>query len=447
MKQIKKNKKIKYTKPKIFITLLHDFCNEKIPVNSNIKLGNYSIEITEERNFLYYNSNPILILFKNENTYIIKESFDNGSGSRNCFNAYTLEKSIPEFYYRYFFKNIDNFISVKSLADLTDNDFANLIKETLIYNNQNYLNNVSFIKEFINNNRMTSIYYDSMEYDEKIFYGYGSHSIDLTFYEKYAKNLDKLYDLEIEYKSYCNKYKGWVKDGCYPMQLLKFKIKDYLENGCSIFYTEEENDIFKFKSFRKKYLLNENGSFKFSLKESKLIYYDLKKRKEYQEIYLVKKEKKEKERNKDRFKTAKTALDNLENWRSNKNTYLSSFYYYNFLKILPLKTPKPLKEQDYKDIIVETNARAYFTLQEAKILYTLFKKCIETSTNYVPEKTISISGYNFIGIFYKSITVLNIENAEDLKEEVIETWCIKVGCHTVIQSEIEAFIKYYNLNW
>lgn len=437
-----KEKKVqKYIRPKNSQELIHHWANHLSPIDKEIKINGYEVYRTDNESELYKNGYLIGLYNNRLNSFFVKKeitssSWGSGYTTHYILNAISNEnkfavKKLPE---------IDRFkISYYSYYEWFKNEFLDYFESSL--------NQVSYIKEYVKNNKITSrLWTDNYRLERKDEFLKPFQLISKRHYNKVIKEV-------IKYNSKCKKYEGWSYTYTYyNIVPLEFKIKDYLEKGNNLFLTEEEQKVIEFKNWRHKYI-KRDGRFIYNLEVSKDIFNNEERKKEAEESLRIheefKKSREETRRAEERKKDLKRHIETFKNidlWREDRYRNFN-FGYYDVLRIINYGHYNINNVNNANWIaekMVETSRRARFTLEEAKMLYKLFKRCIETDIEFIPEKEILVSGYKLISIVKRPMTVINIEKEE---EETVNTWVIRVACHSCIASEVEAFIKYYKLDW
>lgn len=119
-------------------------------------------------------------------------------------------------------------------------------------------------------------------------------------------------------------------------------------------------------------------------------------------------------------KDTEKQLELLELWLNNINNF-SSYY----LDKIPIHLRINKNE-------VETTMGARVPVDEAKLLFTKFKKCVNNNINwYTNDEKIKVGLYS----------------VEKIYCEFDGYWYIKAGCHTIRDVEIYKFIEQYKLDW
>lgn len=430
-----KEKKVeKYIRPKNSTELIHHWANHLSPLGKEIKINGYEVYRKEDESLLYKHGTLVGLYNSDLKTFFVKSDIDSGGWSSGQ-STRSINNSISD-------KN--NSLIVKKIPthSIIKNEvfYLEWVKNEFLHIYQHDLNRISYLKEVVKNNKITSeSYLNNYIYKLDDLYNLGSKRL----FNKALKQV-------IKYDSKCQKYEGWSPTYTYYDTVkLEFSIKDYLKKGNRLFLTEDEIKVIEFKNWRYKYI-KRDGKFIYNLEISKKFYEDLEKRAEIEESHKVfvdnVKARIEAKRAEDRKKDLKKHIETLKNidlWRNNEIRSFN-FPYYDVLRIKTIKGGTFGGVTESLETIVETSRSARFKLEEAKMLYKLFKRCVETNTEFIPEKEILVSGYRLIGIFNKPMTVLNIEKEE---EETVTTFVVRCGCHSILQSEVEAFIKYYKLDW
>jgi hypothetical protein len=431
----------KYIRPKNITELIHHWANHLSPLGKEIKINGYEVYRKEDESLLYKHGTLIGLYNNDLKTFFVKAGIESGAFG-NGKSTWDILRSISDKNNSLIVKKIPTDLILKNEVF-----YLEWIKNEFLYKYEHDLNKISYLKEHISNNRITCEahidYYTKKEFSD--LYNLGNKRL----FNKALKQV-------IKYDSKCQKYEGWSPTYTYYDKVpLEFTIKDYLEKGNRLFLTEDEIKVIEFKNWRYKYI-KRDGKFIYNLENSKRFYEDLEKRNEIEEslkVFIADKEaKEERKRAEERKKDLKRHIETLKNidlWRNNEIRSFN-FPYYDVLRISKFNKFRRLYELDDNlpkeeiETVVETSRSARFKLKEAKMLYKLFKRCVENDTEFIPDKEIFVSGYRLIGIVKKPITILNIEKEE---EEVVTTFIIRVGCHQCTASEIEAFVKYYKLDW
>jgi hypothetical protein len=115
----------------------------------------------------------------------------------------------------------------------------------------------------------------------------------------------------------------------------------------------------------------------------------------------------------------KHAEENIEDWVHNKiNNIPMNWHLPTFLRLNPDKKK------------VQTSKGAIVSVDNAKLLYGLLKKCRKNDQEHKPKESIKIDFYQYRGI-----------------EKVDETFIVCVGCHRISSQQVDRFIKDFNLDW
>lgn len=217
-------------------------------------------------------------------------------------------------------------------------------------------------------------------------------------------------------KVHCEIPAGWGSSSFYKNIDIKLKtpkreiVNIYANDLNHLLLNKEQLEELDYKSIRLEYKFNNVNLFSYDegfkrYKENKQEFIDTLKTRSanWQEKQKIEQEKKRKE-------IQLKDLSKLEEWRNGGNYHLN----------LPYSALRLNNNQ------VQTSLGVNITIEEAKNAYRAFKlgKILGSK----------IAGYNVIGI--RHIDIFG-------KTEK----CIIVGCHTIPESEINKFIKFYNLDW
>lgn len=327
----------------------------------------------------------------------------------------------------------------------------NFITKEIIDDYQNYLNRISYYKEVIENNRILGlnsiirnlIYINPIEHYEILFDK-----------ELLTKTLDKKVTYTTEYR----KYNGWGKSNYETLQTLKHEhsINEIINKGLNLYFTDEQIEILKLKHFLYSYCRIENSnkiqtiyrgikdhtsiSYTISLKDAKLIWFSDKKEEWKQEqINRAAEENRRKEEKylKEKEEKLKEALLKINNFRNGSSLIFSSLtssIYDLGYTILRFGQASMGNVIDYRSHI-ESSLGMRIEIEEAKKALQLFR-IKETKHDLV-------QGFKYNGIIKRTIPYLD----ENANVQYREEDCISIGCHTVPESEIKAFLEYYKLDW
>ena len=407
--------------------LIHLWCNFKI--DKEVKSGNYRFTPTE-----FFVKESLKGVIK-EDKYgtkikrtILLEEFDNVGAFGSGINNWNISNAIPDKTNRIVLKKLPKIYTHGNSSKNTD--VYHLQKEFIAEITQN-LDALTFFKEFINNNRLSTKYYSIA-------------SLKVNKKEENFKQLLLLYNKEttneflkekLNFKHCWVKYNGWGRNNNqYYYTDINLSPNKIFNEGLLTSLTTEELDTIQFKEWRNEWDKNpftKNNSFRNTLKESRKIYDNSELKLAQEERYKsqqlsVEKEKLEKEAKRIQEQVKNFSKD-IKEWREfNKNKFNTSWtnIMYPTLRV--------------NDTQIETSMGATVTIQDAKKALSLFRKAIEG---------IKV-GENMIGNFqFRRVNKKIFNVLVDDKLEQKECNYIEIGCHKIPDVEIFNFLKFYNLNW
>ena len=338
-------------------------------------------------------------------------SFDNRGSFGNGLNCWDLQRAIPP-------EKLAINCKVIPGKDTKGEDWFLWISNEYHKDNVHEYNKIAWLKEAVSNNRIPSIHsLDVKLREEKLL-----RQLDP---ETFTRILNTETTQEIEYKH----YSGWgSSNDIRQKQKITFKPVDF---KLETFFTEHEIEVLKMKEWRDKYD-KERGrdnviSYAKSLKEMTNIWFDPIERERYckarEEKLAADKESERLAELKRQEEKVKEILLILNEWREGRNYHSVSYVGYTLLKL----------NLDKKKIVSSQGMTIEF--EEAKKALRLFR-AKETRHELV-------QGFKYNGIQVRNIPYLNEEGEVAYRMEN----CLCIGCHTVPESEIKAFLEFYKLEW
>lgn len=348
----------------------------------------------------------------NTSVVYLLQSFDNRGSYGSGLSIWDISRAIPPEKFRIH-------CSVISGKDTKGEDWFLWMQNEFHKNNKHPYNTVAQFKEVISNNRIPSIYNSVLELNDHL-------ELRALDPETFTRILNTETTQEIEYV----KYSGWGPRGeVRQKQKITFKPVDF---KLETFFTEHEIEVLKMKEWRDKYdkvKTRDSLSYTYSLKEITKVWFGDPKEKE---LFCKAREEKlaadiESERLAELKRIevkVKESLSRINDWREGKvyrHTYLNVGY--TCLRLNPDRTS-----------IISSQSMT-IDLEEAKKALRLFRA--------KEMKHDLIQGFTYRGIQKVNIPYLDEQGevAYRYEDSVI------CGCHVCPESEILAFLKFYNLNW
>ena len=338
-------------------------------------------------------------------------SFDNRGSFGNGLNCWDLQRAIPP-------EKLAINCKVIPGKDTKGEDWFLWISNEYHKDNVHEYNKIAWLKEAVSNNRIPSIHsLDVKLREEKLL-----RQLDP---ETFTRILNTETTQEIEYKH----YSGWgSSNDIRQKQKITFKPVDF---KLETFFTEHEIEVLKMKEWRDKYDKERDRdnviSYAKSLKEMTKIWFDPIERERYckarEEKLAADKESERLAELKRQEEKVKEILLILNEWREGRNYHSVSYVGYTLLKL----------SLDKKKIVSSQGMTIEF--EEAKKALRLFR-AKETRHELV-------QGFKYNGIQVRNIPYLNEEGEVAYRMEN----CLCIGCHTVPESEIKAFLEFYKLEW
>lgn len=345
-------------------------------------------------------------------------SFDNRGSFGNGLNCWQLQRAIPP-------EKLAVTCKVIPGKDTKGEDWFLWMSNEYHEDNVHEYNKIAWLKEAISNNRIPSIHsLDVKLREEKLL-----RQLDP---ETYTRIINTEITQEIEYKH----YSGWGSTtDIRQRQKITFKPVDF---KLETFFTEHEIEVLKMKEWRDKYDKERDSiksgynyktitTYAKSLKEMTKIWFDPIERERYckarEEKLAADKESERLAKLKRREKDVQKALLEIDKWRESKNRSYMSTLGYTLLKLSSEKT------------VIVSSQSMIIQLEEAKKALRLFR-AKETRHELV-------QGFKYNGIQVRNIPYLNEEGEVAYRMEN----CLCIGCHTVPESEIKAFLEFYKLEW
>jgi len=405
MKEIKK-----YNTKSAVDELLHGWVNELI--TKEIHKASYDFTPTK----MYCNNSLVAIHYKK--CIIIKE-FNNKGFYGNGLNTYDVERAANYLNY-YVVPNLNIFNG----DNVTLENKINFIVKDLIYKYSNYIDRLSYFKEFASNNRLQNPIYALSD-------NISLYHIIPGFKTAYNKAIKRKVKSTISY----NFYGGWGRGYDYRQRMtIEFKFEE-LFNGT--FYTsrltEEEKKIITLKKLRHNYCsyteINYNRLTKYTHTLTNFI-------KEYEkrgEEFLKECEKYKQDR--ERIKEERELLKQKE--EIIKNLQLIQVFRQSDLRNLRLLFQILKMKNGY----VHTSMGVSITIEDAKNALYLFRNEVSPA-----KVTKTIGGFKYTGISNIQVPhLIKKDNKFDI--EIKEEKALVIGCHKIPESEINALLEYYKLDW
>ena len=408
--------------------LMHHFVHGVFPTESR---SNYWYE----ENKLYYggtciavklnyNSTPILLIWKD---FDRRGSFGNGYNAWNIVRAASGVLKCIAIEDKYLLKNID-------VSNITEEDKVTIIldwfyTEVLIPYIHIYADAVHLLETDSYN---TSGRYNNPKYIESLdeFKNWGK-ATTIDIFEVSKKTIYNHIYNKSEWVTVA--YKGWKAINSYVR--VDKPVSFYLNQNA--WFTEKENELLKFKKFKYD-LLNKLRECDWSLNaavyilqlnggKTKTTVKDIYKNQEDTDKLLQAIEARKLQLDDIRARKAKknaeerlkASFEKLELWlNGGKVSHLYLYYIPIHLRI--------------NDDDVETTLNATVPLKHAELLYKFFKKTVASDTPW------HSNGHTFKIGHYK------VEYINKLSDG---SWCLKAGCHTIYEREIDYFVERNKLNW
>jgi len=338
-------------------------------------------------------------------------SFDNKGRFGNGLNCWSISKAIPPEKFRIYCDVIPG-------KDTKGEDWFLWMQNEFHKDNANNYNRIAWYKEAVSNNRIPSVVNVHLELAEYK----ACRQLDP---ETFTRIINTKTTQEIEYKH----YSGWGSRGeVRQKQKITFKPVDF---KLETFFTEHEIEVLKMKEWRDKYdkVRDRDNviSYAKSLKEMTKIWFDPIERERYckarEEKLAADKESERLAELKRKEKDVQKALLEIDKWRESKNRSYMNTLGYTLLKL------------DSEKTVIVSSQFMTIDLEEAKKALRLFR-AKETRHELV-------QGFKYNGIQVRNIPYLNEEGEVDYRMEN----CLSVGCHTIPESEIKAFLEFYKLEW
>ena len=338
-------------------------------------------------------------------------SFDNKGRFGNGLNCWDLQRAIPP-------EKLAINCKVIPGKDTKGEDWFLWISNEYHKDNVHEYNKIAWLKEAVSNNRIPSIHSLNLQLT-------GDVRLRQLDPETYTRVINTETTQEIEYKH----YSGWgSSNDIRQKQKITFKPVDF---KLETFFTEHEIEVLKMKEWRDKYDKERDRdnviSYAKSLKEMTKIWFDPIERERYckarEEKLAADKESERLAELKRQEEKVKEILLILNEWREGRNYHSVSYVGYTLLKL----------SLDKKKIVSSQGMTIEF--EEAKKALRLFR-AKETRHELV-------QGFKYNGIQVRNIPYLNEEGEVAYRMEN----CLCIGCHTVPESEIKAFLEFYKLEW
>lgn len=217
-------------------------------------------------------------------------------------------------------------------------------------------------------------------------------------------------------------YRGWTKNRNLVYKIPSIKISNIVNDGLGIAFTTEEINYLKYRVWINTYKSKGHC-------DSLLNVFNNAELKEAHElnIHTIKckiKEQKEIERKLERQKNVIKELKLINNFRLNNFNF--NFYYLGYV-VFKITCDNPF--------IIKSSLGMPINIHAAKKAIELFR--------------LKYKGHELVARFkYEGIIKQEIPHLNE-KDELyyIEEDCIKIGCHVIPESEINEFLKFYNLDW
>jgi len=388
-----KDKKIKIVKT--IGEIFHLFANQTY---NKARTSNYKYEI--DGISLFKNNIEIARIYSKIKKIVLVQDYNDIGSFGNGYSSWEVKKA---------FNNDWNIIegSITKFSTSTSNkDIKNeTFKEIIDYYINKIVDDYSNLNDVINDNN----FYDN----------YCLYSIKRTI-ESFIRIKDILHiPISLIKKKYNNKtfwfirYKGWSS---YNDNItIDNRPYDWLYKDL---FTDEELEVLNCKNWIHKWIYN-TGSI--LTKQEKIdLYKDVDRRKEYEGKVEERRKLKAKQ---DAIRIEKIRKDNYDKQLLDIDRWLKG----ERIGIYRL----PIHLRIIADNNVETSRNAIIPLSHCKLLYLKFRNCINSNTEW-------ISNGSSIKIGYYHVSKIGKDD---------KGWFIKAGCHTIRETEIEKFIKQYDLKW
>lgn len=403
--------KVKKSEIKSVSDLIHRFVNNQCP---DIIKGNY--EVYENQLYLH---NQLVAYFYKKDTLIVKE-FDRTGSFGNGYSHWSIKKAAAHL-------KVYVFSTLPSTDTLKDRKrFKNWYQRELEEHNKYFFDNISILKEYVTNKRLSrDLYLRPFELLH----------IPESLLKKYDKTINNIViEKTIIGKLHSNSWGNNSYILC-PEVKFKSKVKD-IHTYSYLYLTEEELNIFRFKGWRNRYCVNRykgrhsfRGTYEqdFKLFNNPVLKAEQEKRYE-KSIEDEKKKKLEKEKN--QIKT------NYLKFLDGKIGF-GSLYNLNFSMLRLMANTN-----------VQTSLNVVINLDDAKRALALFRRYKDITEDKIITG-VAIDGYVVSGIKLKDVQfpIYNKETDELFFETLHKHPCLIVGCHTIPYREVERFLTHENLNW